>query len=86
MFLYCLLFYNALRYCFLFKELCSLLTSLLCSLTNYIKENKHNFQTTMRDTVFLYLTQITASLSLLIKIFLKENEVDDVISVSSNII
>lgn len=64
------------------KGLCRHLTTLIKSIGSYCKENKEKSTISIQNTLLLYLTQALTSLSLLINIFVREEEIQIVINVS----
>lgn len=62
--------------------MCNLLANMLYSITNSVKGDKEKFDKAAKDNILLHLTQLTSSLSLLIQIFVRENALSIIITVS----
>ncbi|KAI4458397.1 alpha catenin [Holotrichia oblita] len=62
-----------------FQELCTLIAQVILAITSYTKLNKMQLGKNNTKAVLLYLSQIITLLSLLIQIFLKEDEVKETV-------
>ncbi|XP_022904885.2 serendipity locus protein alpha [Onthophagus taurus] len=62
-----------------FNEFCVILSDLLMTVANLIKKSSLDYVKDVKRSLLLYLQQLTTLLSLLIKIFLHENDIKEMI-------